>query len=244
MKKIIKKSIMILITGIIATSLVACSNTNGNTKGILDTNISEIQGDFCPGKELGPEGQPMTLAEGFDTTVDMSFKTVDTNGNPVTNEIFAGSEHGVYLIFWQTDNDKTIAELEKLNSLVDVAKEHKYKIVGVVMDGEKNSKKAKDIAKDLKFQNIIWNKEVASRYVGVEDFFSEEFHEANKENFSQFSEIPKVDDPVSTLANSRGQVQSSFVLVPMDAEKIEEMIKNNDSNATYEELLEQERAGK
>lgn len=232
MKELKKKLIAILMTGILATSLVACGNTN------------KIQEDICPGKTLGAEGQPMVRAEGFDPTVDMSFKTVDTNGNPVTNKIFEGSERGVYLVFWQTDNDKTIAELEKLNGLVDTAKEHQYKIVGVVMDGEKNAERAKDMAKDLKFENIIWNEEVASRYIGVEDFFSKEFHEDNKADLSQFNEMPKAGDPVSTRTNSRGQIQTSCTLVPIDAEKIEEIIKNNDSNATYGELLEQERGGK
>ena len=227
--KQMKKLITILLAGIIATSLVACSSTNKTDE------------EICPGKLLGDEGTPMTQAEGFDTTIDMAFNTVDTNGNPVTNEIFEGSERGVYLVFWQTDSEKTVAELEKLNNLVDTAKKYDYKIVGIVMDGDKNADKAKELTKDLNFENIVWNDEVASRYAGIDKFFSKKYYEENKETFEQFLETPNVGDPVSTFENSRGQLQSSCSLLPVKAEKIEETMKNNNYNATYEELVEQEK---
>lgn len=181
----------------------------------------------------------MAMAEGFDQTVDMTFHTKDTNGTPVTNEIFSGTERGVWLVFWQTDNDKSLTELTRLNDMLPIAKENGYKIVGIVMDGEENSDKAKEMTTNLGFTNIIWNDEVASRYNGISNFFSKEFYENNKELYSQFIVMPNLGDPVSGLANSRGQLQSSCTMIPMSNEKIEEQWKNNNSNATFEELQEE-----
>lgn len=224
-----KKILSIAIAAMLALSLAGCGNTN-----------SSSDEELCPGKQPGVAGNPPVLAEGFDTTVDMSFSTVDTNGNAVTNEIFAGTDHGVWLIFWQTDNDKTAAELEKLNGMLATAEENGYKIVGVVMDGKKNPEKAKEMTANLGFSNIVWNEEVAARYEGVGAFFTEEYHKENAENFANLKNPPKAGDPVSARTNSRGQMQSSCVLIPISETKIEEMWQNN-SNATYEELMEQER---
>lgn len=95
------------------------------------------------------------MAEGFDTTVDMSFTTTDTKGDTVTNDIFSGTDKGVWIVFWQTDNDKTAAELEKLNGMLDTAEKSGYKIVGVVMDGKDQPDKAKEMTEKLGFTNIV-----------------------------------------------------------------------------------------
>lgn len=227
-----KKIITMLIAALLIVSLAGCTNTQ-------DT----ADKDICPGKQLGDEGAPMTKAEGFDQTVDMSFNTVDTNGNPVTNNVFSGTERGTWLVFWQTDNHKSITELKRLNNMLPIAEENGYKVVGIVMDGERNSKKAKEMTSELNFTNIVWNDEVAARYDGISDFFSKEFYEKNKEMYAQFTVMPELGEPVSTRVNSRGQLQTSCSLVTISDKKIEGMWKNNDSNATYEELLEQERDG-
>ena len=225
-----KKFLSITIVAMLALSLMACGNKQQKTDE-----------ELCPGKQPGVAGKPPVMAEGFDTTVDMSFTTTDTKGNTVTNDIFSGTDKGVWIVFRQTDNDKTAAELEKLNGMLDTAEKSGYKVVGVVMDGKDQPDKAKEMTEDLGFTNIVWNDEVAKRYEGVDAFFTEAFHKENAENFAMLENPPKAGDPVSVRANSRGQLQSSCVLVPMSEAKIEDMWKNN-SNATYEELKEQEKA--
>ena len=223
-----KKVSAILLAALMTASLAGCVGG----KPALDE-------DICPGKLLGDEGTPPVQAEGFDPTVDMSFTTVDTNGNPVSNEIFAGSDKGVWLVFWQTDNGKSETELKRLNDMLSTAEENGYKIVGVVMDGEKNGQKAKEMTLDLDFTNILWNGEVAARYSGVADFFTESFYKENQEDLEKMEPKPNLGDPISTRANSRGQIQTSCTLVPISNEKMEQLMKDNNSNATYEELQEQ-----
>lgn len=226
-----KKSITILLAAMMVLTLSACS-------GKEDYDPTE---DICPGKQPGVAGNAPVLAEGFDPNEDMSFTTADVNGNPVTNEVFAGTERGVWVVFWRTDNDKSEKELQKLNGLVDTANENGYKILGVVMDGEENADQAKEISNGLKFDNIIWNHSMSLIYEGIDAFFTKEYFEENKETIAQLDPVPKPGDPVSTRANSRGQLQSSCYLVPVGEEKLEEIWTNNDSNATYEELVNQER---
>lgn len=223
-----KKLITMLMAVIITTSMIGCAKK----QAVQDE-------DICPGKLLGDECSPMAMADGFDQTIDMTFHTKDTNGMSVTNEIFSGTEHGVWLIFWQTDNDKSLTALTQLNDMLPIAEENGYKVVGIVMDGEENFDKAKEMTTDLGFSNIIWNDEVASRYSGVSNFFSKEYYENNKELYSQITVMPNLGDPVSTMANSRGQLQSSCTLIPMSNEEIENKWRSIDSNATFEELMEQ-----
>lgn len=223
-----KKIIAILMAALMAASLAGCAGKQ-----------AAQDDDICPGKQPGVAGNPPVMAEGFDPTVDMRFTTVDTNGNFVTNEIFAGTEKGVWLVFWKTDNGKSESELKRMNDMLSTAEENGYKIVGIVMDGEKNTKKAKEMTADLKFTNIIWNDEVASRFDGVAQFFSKEYYDENLEEYEKFEAVPDFGDPVSTYANSRGQIQSSCYLVPPSNEKIEEMWKTINANASFEELQEQ-----
>lgn len=223
-----KKIITILTASLLAFSLVGCSNTQ-NT----------VDEDICPGKQLGEEGIPPAMAEGFDLTVDMSFNTTDTNGNAITNEIFSEADKGVWLVFWQTNNDKSSAELKRLNDMLPIAKDNGYKIVGIVMDGEKNPDQAKEMTSELEFNNIIWNEEVASRFDGVAQFFSKEYYAENLETYQQFESIPDLGDPVSTYANSRGQIQSSCFLLPPSNEKIENIWKTINANASFDELQQQ-----
>lgn len=223
-----KKMIAILMAVLISASLAGCA-------GKQTAQDDEI----CPGKQSGAAGNAPVQAEGFDPTADMSFTTVDTDGNSVTNEIFAGTDKGVWLVFWQTDNDKSETELKRLNDMLAIAEENGYKIVGVVMDGEKNTKAAKEMAADLSFTNIIWNDEVASRFDGVAQFFSKEYYDENLETYEQLESAPDFGDPVSTYANSRGQIQSSCFLVPPSNEKIEDIWKTINANASFEELQEQ-----
>lgn len=225
-----KKIIAVLMAALMTASLAGCAGKQ--------TSQDE---EICPGKQPGVAGQPPVMAEGFDPTVDMSFTTVDTNGNAVTNEIFAETEKGVWLIFWQTDNGKSESELKRMNDMLSTAEENGYKIVGIVMDGEKNKKKAKEMAEDLGFTNLIWNDEVALRFDGMAQFFSKKYYDENLEEYKKFEVVPDFGDPVSTYANSRGQIQSSCYLVPPSNEKIENMWKTINANATFEELLEQDK---
>lgn len=222
-----KKWIAILLTVTLAFSLAACG-----TKDEYDPTD-----DLCPGKQPGVSGNAPTQVEGFDPNEDMSFTTKDVDGKTVTNEIFAGTERGVWLVFWQTDSKKSAAELEKLNGLTDIAAENGYKILGVVMDGEKNADKAKEMTNGLNFDNILWNDSMALRYEGIVDFFTKEYFEENKVIFEQFNPVPQLGNPISTRTNSRGQMQTACYLVQLESEKIVETWKNNDSNATYEELV-------
>lgn len=224
-----KKVFAILLAALMTASLAGCAGKQPPDE------------DICPGKLLGDEGTPPVMAEGFDATVDMSFTTVDTNADPVTNEVFAGTERGVWLVFWQTDNEKSATELARLNDMLPVAEENGYKIVGVVMDGEKNAAMAKEMTADLSFDNIIWNDEVATRYPGVADFFTESFYKENQEDLEKMEPKPNLGDPISTRANSRGQIQTSCALVPVSNEKMERLMQDNDSNITYEESLERDK---
>jgi hypothetical protein len=228
--KIMKKFISIFLSAMLAVSLTACS-----------TPQSSIDDEICPGKKPGAAGKPPVMADGFDPNEKMDFSSVDLKGNKVTNNIFADCKRGTWLVFWQTDNDKTMAELQKLNEMLPIAKENGYKIVGIVIDGEKNLKKAREITADIEFTNIIYNKEVEAIYKDVGMFFTEKFYKDNAKDLAQFTPPPKMGDPVTTRANKRGQLQSSCYLVPVGKKKLEEIWKNNDSNATYEELNEQEK---
>ncbi len=119
-------------------------------------NLSVPQNeDICPGKQVGAEGVPVMKAEGFDETEDMSFTTADTKGNSVTNEIFNGSERGGWLLFWETDNENSREALAQLERLLPDAKENGYKMIGVVMDGEKHPETAAKMTADLHFATKI-----------------------------------------------------------------------------------------
>lgn len=209
-------------------SLVGC----GNSSAPQDE-------DICPGKQIGSEGVPVTPADGFDETEDMSFTTVDTKGNSVTNEVFAGSERGVWLLFWETDNEKSAAALAQLEGLLPDAEENGYKIIGVVMDGEKNPKAAADMTVDLHFDNLIWNDEMAQRYDGITGFFDGTVYENNKEDFDNLDSSPIPGDPISTRANSRGQIETSCTFVPLTDDQIVSQMQKFDSNMTYEEALQE-----
>lgn len=195
--------------------------------------------DICPGKQVGSEGVSPTRAEGFDETEDMSFTTVDTRGNSVTDEIFDGSKRGVWLLFWQTGNEKSAAALAQLERLLPDAEENGYKIIGVVMDGEKYPEAAADMTDDLHFDNLIWNDEMAQRYEGISDFFDGTHYEENQEDYAQMNPRPHPGDPISTRTNSRGQLQTACTLVPLTDEQILSRIKEFDSNMTYDELMEE-----
>ena len=225
-----KKLLALILSVILVISLAGCADKQSNT----DDKI-------CPGKQPGVAGKPPVKADGFDPNVNMDFSSKDTMGNPVTNKIFADAKRGVWLVFWQTDNDKSEAELKKMKEMLPIAQENGYKIIGVVMDGEKNPDKAKKMTADLDFTNIIYNNEVEKIYGDAGKFFTEKYYKDNKIDLSKFSEPIKVGDPVSTRANYRGQLQSSCYLVPIGKKKVEEIWKSNDSNATYEELIEQEK---
>ena len=224
-----KKSLTLLLTFLLTLSLAACG-----TKEEYDPTD-----DICPGKQPGVAGNEPVRAEGFDSDEDMSFETKDCKGNIVTNEIFSGTEHGVWMLFWETSSKKSVTELQTLNSMVDIAAKNGYKILGVVIDGEKNEKKAAEMTADLNFDNIIWNDSMAVHYPGIEDFFTKEYYEENKENFQGLDPMPALGNPVSTRTNSRGQVQTSCFLVPMEKNELERIWENNDSNASYEELIKQ-----
>lgn len=230
-----KRFLTVLLTVALTLSLTGCG---AKEEAALPEDTTVVTGgDFCPGKLVGPEGTPMTPAAGFDETEDMSFTTVDVHGNTVTNDIFAGTDRGIWVVFWLADSDKSAAELIKLDGLTDKAAEYGYKILGVVMDGEKHADKARELAGELTFDNIIWNDSMALRYDGVWKFFTPEFYEENAENFAGLDSAPALGNPISTRTNSRGQIQTSCALVPLSEEKLTETWKDNDSNATYEELV-------
>lgn len=196
-------------------------------------------GDICPGKQIGSQGVPPTKAEGFDETEDMSFSTVDTKGFSVTNEIFDGSERGVWLLFWQTDNEKSAAALAQLEGLLTDAEKNGYKIIGVVMDGEENPEAAAEMTANLHFDNLVWNDEMAQRYDGIINFFDGTYYAENKENYAQMDPQPSPGDPISTRANSRGQIQTSCTLVSLTDEQIVSRMEEFDSNMTYAEMAKQ-----
>ncbi len=224
-----KKLMSVFLSAIFAVSLTACSASK--------TSNNEI----CPGKQPGVEGKAPVMAAGFDSNEKMNFSSVDLNGNKVTNNIFADCKRGTWLVFWQADNDKSREEIKKLNAMLPIAKENGYKIVGIVMDGEKNLKKAKEMTADIEFTNIIYNKEIAEIYKDAGAFFTEKYYKDNAEGLTQMIPKPKMGDPVTTRTNKRGQIQSSCYLVPLSKTQLEEMWKNIDSNATYEEVKEEEK---
>lgn len=232
-----KRTIKIFLAAALALSLAACAPA-AQKPDAPDTDNAP-QGDFCPGKQIGPEGAPMARPAGFDPDEDMSFTTTDVAGNEVTNEIFAGSDRGVWVLFWRTDSDKSAPELEKLNGLTNEAAKHGYKILGVVMDGQENREKAAAMIDGLSFDNIIWNDSMAQRFEGIETFFTEEFFEENSKDMQGWDAIPGVKDPVSAYTNSRGQIQGPAYLVSLSEEKLTRFWEKNNSNATYEELLEE-----
>lgn len=220
-----KRTTSIILAILLASTLVGCGSKNNNPEE-----------ELCPGKQPGVADKEPTPAAGFDTTVNMDFSSMDTRGKKVTNEIFAGTDKGAWLLFWRTDNDKSMDELKKLNEMIPTAEKNGYKIIGIVMDGDKNPEKAKEMTENIGFTNILWNNEVEKIYGDVLPFFTKEFHEENKNNFTNLPTTPKAGDPVSTATNSRGQIQTSCNLVPLVKEQIEDYWIKNNGNDTYEEL--------
>ncbi len=222
---------------LILAALLALLSLAGCT-GASNPQSSE---DICPGKLIGDEGVEPVRAAGLDPEEDMAFTTVDTDGNPVGNEIFAEGERGVWLMFWQTDNEKSAAALAQLEALLPQAEEHGYQIVGVVMDGGQNPEKAAQMTEDLHFVNLVWNEEMAQRYDGIMAFFDGTRYQEDPDAYEHADPKPLPGDPVSTQANNRGQIQTSCTLVPLTDEQIVTRMRETDSNMTYEELLEESR---
>ena len=193
------------------------------------------------GKLIGDEGVEPVRAAGLDPEEDMGFATVDTDGNPVDNRVFAEGERGVWLLFWQTDSEKSAAALAQLEALLPQAEENGYQIVGVVMDGGQHPEKAAQMTGGLHFVNLVWNEEMAKRYDGIMAFFDGTRYEADREDYEHMDPQPVPGDPVSTRANSRGQIQTSCTLVPLTDGQIVTRMRETDSNMTYEELLEESR---
>ena len=223
-----KKIYVLLIAAFTALLLTGCG-----------TASAPQGGDICPGKQIGSEGVPMVRPEGFDETEDMSFTTVDTRGDPVTNDIFSGSERGVWLLFWQTGNEKSAQALAQLERLLPEAEENGYQIIGVVMDGRENPDAAAEMTSGLHFDNLVWNDEMALRYDGIMEFFDGTRWEEDPDAYANMDPQPSPGDPVSTRANERGQIQTSCTLVPLTDERIISQMQKFDSNMTYEELLEE-----
>lgn len=207
--------------------------------GCTSASNPQSSGGICPGKLLGDEGVEPIRAAGMDPTENMDFNTVDTCGNPVTNQVFADNERGVWLMFWQTDSEKSAAALAQLEALLPQAEEQGYQIVGVVMDGGQNPEKAAQMTDGLHFVNLVWNEEMAKRYDGIMAFFDGTRYEEDREDYEHMDPQPVPGDPVSTRANSRGQIQTSCTLVPLTDEQIVTRMRETDSNMTYEELLEE-----
>lgn len=225
------------IISLILAALLALLSLTGCT-GASDPQGSE---DICPGKLIGDEGVEPVRAAGLDPEEDMGFATVDTDGNPVDNRVFAEGERGVWLLFWQTDSEKSAAALAQLEALLPQAEENGYQIVGVVMDGGQHPEKAAQMTGGLHFVNLVWNEEMAKRYDGIMAFFDGTRYEADREDYEHMDPQPVPGDPVSTRANSRGQIQTSCTLVPLTDGQIVTRMRETDSNMTYEELLEESR---
>ena len=226
------KRISLILAALLALlSLAGCSSAS-------EPQSSE---DICPGKLIGDEGVEPVRAAGMDPTENMDFNTVDTNGNPVSNQAFADNERGVWLMFWQVDNEKSAAALAQLEALLPQAEENGYQIVGVVMDGGQNPEKAAQMTDGLHFVNLVWNEEMAKRYDGILAFFDGTRYEEDREDYEHMDPQPVPGDPVSTRANNRGQIQTSCTLVPLTDEQIVTRMRETDSNMTYEELLEESR---
>lgn len=209
--------------------------------GCTGASASQGSEDICPGKLMGDGGVEPVRAAGLDPEEDMGFATVDTAGNPVDNRVFAEGERGVWLLFWQTDSEKSAAALAQLEALLPQAEENGYQIVGVVMDGGQHPEKAARMTENLHFVNLVWNGEMAKRYDGIMAFFDGTRYEADREDYEHMDPQPLPGDPVSTRANSRGQIQTSCTLVPLTDEQIVTRMRETDSNMTYEELLEESR---
>ena len=225
------------IISLILAALLALLSLTGCT-GASDPQGSE---DICPGKLIGDEGVEPVRAAGLDPEEDMGFATVDTDGNPVDNRVFAEGERGVWLLFWQTDSEKSAAALAQLEALLPQAEENGYQIVGVVMDGGRHPEEAAQMTGGLHFVNLVWNEEMAKRYDGIMAFFDGTRYEADREDYEHMDPQPVPGDPVSTRANSRGQIQTSCTLVPLTDGQIVTRMRETDSNMTYEELLEESR---
>ena len=224
------KRISLMLAALLALlSLAGCTGASG----------PQSSGDICPGKLVGEEGVPMAPVAGLDPTENMDFTTVDTNGNPVSNQVFADNERGAWLLFWQTDSEKSASALAQLEALLHQAEENGYQIVGVVMDGGQNPEKAARMTDGLHFVNLAWNEEVAKRYDGIPAFFDGTLYEEDPEVYERLDPPSLPGDPVSTRANSRGQLQTSCTLAPLTDEQILSQMRKFDSNMTMEELLEQ-----
>lgn len=226
------KRISLILTALLAFFALA---------GCTSASDPQSSGDTCPGKRLGEDVVEPVRAAGLDPEEDMAFTTVDTDGNPVSNQVFADNERGVWLLFWQTANEKSAAALAQLEALLPQAEENGYQIVGVVMDGGQNPDKAARMTEDLHFVNLVWNEEMARRYDGILAFFDGTRYEADREDYERMDPQPLPGDPVSTRANSRGQIQTSCTLVPLTDEQIVTRMRETDSNMTCEELLEESR---
>ena len=163
MKRILS---VILLIGILFTTFVGCSSNptiEETIKAVEDGKLTysdAVEKGYITNEYLEENGYVMEAANKVVSAPKLnSFTSTDINGEEVTQEIFKNSENGVYVVFWNTDNEDSVKEINELNEIYETAVQNKYEIVGIVIDKD-NAEAAKEIAKDIKFKNVLFNDEM------------------------------------------------------------------------------------
>ena len=207
MKRILS---VILLIGILSTAFVGCSSkptieeiVQAVEEGKL-TFSDAIEKGYLTEKDVDEYRKENGLIEkALNKVVSApklnSFTTTDTNGEEVTQEIFKNGENGVYVVFWDTSNEDAIKEVNELNEIYETAIENKYEIVGIVVDKE-NAEAAKEIAKDIKFKNVLFNDEMKKSLANGLDMIK--------------------NLPISVYSNSNGDLITAWYIGVTDKEKL------------------------
>lgn len=169
-----KKAIMLLFLAILSLTLVGCG-AKDNQNGVGN------KADLFPG-----------------------FATVDMDGNPAADQIFAG--HQLTLVnIWGTYCDPCKAELPALQQLYQEVKENDIAIVGIIVDGVDNNQAAQGLIEEhgITYLNLLpddsLKKNLFPRLAGV---------------------------PTSIFVNNKGEIVGDLVVGARTSKQFKEMIDN------------------
>lgn len=209
----------ILLIGILITTFVGCSSKptiEETIQAVEDGKLTfseAVEKGYITDEYLEENGYIVEMVDKVAAAPKLNnFTTTDIKGEEVTQEVLKNGEKGVYVVFWNTDNEDAMKEINELNEIYETAVENKYEIVGIVVDNDK-VEVAKEIAKDIKFKNIFLNDEMKETLAGGFDML---------ENL-----------PISVYSNSNGDLISAWRGGVTDKE---ELIKDWVQSFSYNEF--------
>ncbi|MCM1991326.1 peroxiredoxin family protein [Oceanirhabdus seepicola] len=210
---------VILLIGIVSTVFVGCQSkptTQETLQAVSEGKLTyndAIEKGYITKEYLEENGYMQEAGDKIASAPKLNnFTTTDINGEEVTQEVFKNGENGVYVIFWNTSNEDSITEINELNKIYEKAVENEFEIVGVVVDSDK-AESAKEIAKNIKFKNILLNDEM-------------------KETLGKGLEMLE-NLPIAVYSNSNGDLITAWYIGVTDKEKV---IKSWEKSSSLNEI--------